>query len=110
MTSPFGTCLGERDKYSCSLDLLMIRQVRTSGGLLRADVTWEGAVIKEVTISGDFFLEPPDAIENLENALQGKRWSEVPDIISTFLKGAQMPLITLEDLLSVLKPEENATG
>ena len=41
------------------------------GKLLRVTVTY-GEDIESVTLTGDFFLEPPEARRDLEAALEGK--------------------------------------
>ncbi|MDY6778781.1 MAG: lipoate protein ligase C-terminal domain-containing protein [Candidatus Nanohaloarchaea archaeon] len=46
------------------------------GKLVRASITYDETV-EDVTITGDFFLEPPEAREELEEALEGLE-AEVP--------------------------------
>ena len=41
-----------------------------NGKLIRVDLTYDDR-IESVTISGDFFLEPPEAREELERAIEG---------------------------------------
>ena len=41
------------------------------GKLVAADVVVEGGVLREVHISGDFFLEPDEALERIDAALTG---------------------------------------
>lgn len=41
------------------------------GKLLRVSVTYD-AEIESVTLTGDFFLEPPEARPDLEAAIEGK--------------------------------------
>jgi hypothetical protein len=49
---------------------------KSRGGLIRCDLTLEGNQILKVTISGDFFLYPEEALEDLTNALKGLPFEE----------------------------------
>ncbi|MFB6086755.1 MAG: hypothetical protein ABEJ84_08150 [Halodesulfurarchaeum sp.] len=40
------------------------------GKLIRVEVTFE-ETIEDVAITGDFFLEPPEALSDLESAIEG---------------------------------------
>lgn len=44
---------------------------KSKGGLIRSFVTTENGIIKDITISGDFFLFPEDAIFKLLEKLKG---------------------------------------
>lgn len=44
---------------------------KSKGGLIRSFVTTENGVIKDITISGDFFLFPEDALIRLLYELKG---------------------------------------
>ncbi|ANN80413.1 biotin--protein ligase [Bordetella flabilis] len=41
------------------------------GKLVVADVSIDGGVLAHVSISGDFFLEPPEALPEIDRALTG---------------------------------------
>jgi hypothetical protein len=41
------------------------------GKLVVADVSVDGGVLTHVSISGDFFLEPPEALPEIDRALAG---------------------------------------
>ena len=41
------------------------------GGLVRAEAAVEGGTLSGVRITGDFFVFPPKAVEELERALEG---------------------------------------
>lgn len=46
--------------------------VKVEGGkLVRVETTYEDT-FDEVIITGDFFLEPPEALEDIEAAIEGK--------------------------------------
>jgi lipoate-protein ligase A len=49
----------------------------------------EGLVITSITITGDFFMHPEDAIENLEDSLIRVPFqeSEIHKIVDAFFKG-----------------------
>ncbi len=55
--------------------------------LLRLSLEHEEGRIKEIQITGDFFLYPEESIEELEESLQGKRLekSELSKTICEFL-------------------------
>lgn len=44
---------------------------KSKGGLIRSFVTVENGIIKDITISGDFFLFPEEAIFKLLEQLKG---------------------------------------
>lgn len=45
---------------------------KARGGLVRAEAILEGGTLSTVRITGDFFIYPPEALEDLERALEGK--------------------------------------
>lgn len=49
---------------------------KSRGGLIRAEVRETGGRIEEVTLSGDFFMYPEDAVCSLEKSLRGVELSE----------------------------------
>lgn len=53
----------------------------TGGKLVVADITDDGDTITAATISGDFFLEPEEAYDAINNALVGASVSDVTDIL-----------------------------
>jgi len=44
---------------------------KSKGGLIRSFITIENGMIKDITISGDFFLFPEEAIFNMLEQLKG---------------------------------------
>lgn len=47
--------------------------VKVEGGkLVRVETTYSD-VFEDVSITGDFFLEPPEALEDIEAAIEGER-------------------------------------
>lgn len=50
--------------------------VKVEGGkLVRVEATYDD-VFEDVSITGDFFLEPPEALEEIESAIEGKNVDE----------------------------------
>ncbi|HIH45302.1 MAG TPA: lipoate--protein ligase family protein [Candidatus Methanoperedenaceae archaeon] len=49
---------------------------KSRGGLIRARVSETNGRIEEVTLSGDFFMYPEDAVCSLEKGLRGVELSE----------------------------------
>jgi hypothetical protein len=51
---------------------MMHGEYKTQGGkLVAADFEVEEGALRKVQISGDFFLEPPEALSEIEAALEG---------------------------------------
>lgn len=71
-----GRGLGRDVRIRAGLRLLH-RVHKARGGLLRADFELTEGRLSGVSISGDFFCYPPDAVRLLEAALEGKRPTEV---------------------------------
>ncbi|BDC18808.1 lipoate--protein ligase [Acidianus sp. HS-5] len=59
--------------------------------------------IDDVTITGDFFVQPRDLIEKLEKALQGKTPWESAVVIKDVLREGSIYGFTVDDLVSVFK-------
>jgi lipoate-protein ligase A len=62
---------------------------KSRGGLIRSFVILENGIIKDITISGDFFLFPEEAIFKLLENLKGtpaKREELLKNIEDTFTK------------------------
>jgi lipoate-protein ligase A len=80
---------------------------KAEGGLIRVTLEEVDDKIKEIVISGDFFMLPTDAIGRLENALI-KTNTNPEDILGTIkTQYAEIPIespgVTPEDLLSAIK-------
>lgn len=77
---------------------------------LRADV--EGSVIKDIRITGDFFLHPEDRISGLEKDLAGKRLDRVTlqHIVESSLKGCETVGFSPEDLVEALLRLQSASS
>jgi lipoate-protein ligase A len=97
--SEFGT-----DAFVASLDAPETDDTRVSttltrrGGSLRADIRLEGPQrerLREVLITGDFFMTPPRALYDLEAALRGRLRSEAGAAVEAFFARAACDVIGL---------------
>lgn len=67
------------------------------GGTIAAHVRLEGTArdrIREIVITGDFFVTPPATILNLEAALRGVEVDGIDDAVQTFFTAAKVGLLT----------------
>jgi hypothetical protein len=62
------------------------------GKLVRVHATYDDR-IESVRISGDFFLEPPEALEDLESALEGQPVDAPEDALREAVAGVDAQLI-----------------
>ncbi|MBI1219324.1 MAG: lipoate--protein ligase family protein [Rhodobacteraceae bacterium] len=68
-----------------------------AGGTIAAHVRLEGARrdrIREIVITGDFFVTPPATILNLEAALRGVEVDEIDAAVADFFTSARVGLLT----------------
>ena len=68
------------------------------GGTLRADVRLEGpglSRIREVLLTGDFFVTPPRTIFDLEASLRGRATAEAGSAVDKFLASTECDLVAL---------------
>ncbi|MBM4430435.1 MAG: lipoate--protein ligase family protein [Chloroflexi bacterium] len=77
---------------------------KAPGGLLRATMETDENRLHSVSLSGDFFCYPEDAISQLEAALEGATLEQVQGIVADFYArgGVETPGVTAEDWLRVL--------
>jgi lipoate-protein ligase A len=69
-----------------------------AGGTITADVRLEGAAhdrVREVLITGDFFVTPPRTVFDLEAALRGVAIGDMGDAIEQFFAHAQTGLLSV---------------
>ena len=79
-------------------DTLVSASLTRRGGSLRADVRLEGPArqrIREVLITGDFFVTPPRVIFDLEASLRGLEIGAVEKAIDDFLSRAKVDFLNL---------------
>jgi lipoate-protein ligase A len=71
-------------------------QYKVPGGkLVAADVTVADGVLASVAVSGDFFLEPDDALEQIGGALRGRPATASVAELAAAIEGALGPHVTL---------------
>jgi len=77
---------------------------KAPGGLIRADIEIIEGRLGRVSLSGDFFCYPAEAIDWLESGLNGIRFDDVETFLDSFYKEKEIetPGITIEDWLKVL--------
>ncbi|VVB84761.1 Lipoate-protein ligase A subunit 2 [uncultured archaeon] len=84
---------------------------KSRGGLIRSFVTAQNGIIKEISISGDFFLFPEEAIFKIAGQLKGAQAEreEIRSIIEKIYEaeGLQSPGTTPSDFTeSIMKALE----
>ncbi len=79
-------------------DTLVSASLARRGGSMRADIRLEGPSrdsIREILITGDFFIAPPRARFDLEAALRGRNIAEAGRAVEAFFAAADCELIGL---------------
>ncbi len=93
-----------RDDFVTQLDApeidntLRSASITRRGGSIRADVRLEGPArsrIREILLTGDFFVTPPRAIYDLEAALRGRDSSEASAAIDGFFSRTPVEFLSL---------------
>lgn len=76
---------------------------RLSGGkTIKVDLEVTDEVIKDVVISGDFFLYPEEHIHVIESELRGKKVSEVSKILSKFRDSVVIVSASIEEFAEAI--------
>ena len=92
------------DEYVGRLDAqepdasLVSATLNKRGGAIRADVRLEGpglARVREVLVTGDFFVTPPRAVFDLEASLRGLAVEAVPDAVDAFFARTPCDMVGL---------------
>jgi len=75
------------------------------GKLLVAETEVEEGFLTTVKVMGDFFMHPEEAINDLEEALNGKETAKIDEIVADFFGGKEITLfgVSEEDFAHVLK-------
>lgn len=82
---------------------------RLSGGkTVKVDLEVVDEEIKEVVISGDFFLYPEEYIHTIESELRGRRISEVAKILSTFKDRVEIVGASIEEFVDAVNEAYNS--
>jgi lipoate-protein ligase A len=83
---------------------VMHRVHKAPGGLLRADFQLVGGRLASVSLSGDFFCYPGDAMDLLEAMLEGAVMENVERVVADFCsrKDIEIPGVDFQDWIRVL--------
>jgi lipoate-protein ligase A len=95
---------GRAVKIRAGIDVIQ-RLHKAAGGLIRADIEIKEGTFGNVSLSGDFFCFPEQAISRLELALEGKPVKDALTVLKTFYSTQEIdtPGIEIKDWLMVLK-------
>ncbi len=63
------------------------------GKLLQAKVKIEEETIKDIEITGDFFIHPEESIKDIEESLKGKKTDEVEKRIEDFIESKDIEIV-----------------
>ena len=77
---------------------------KAPGGLIRADIEVVEGRLGRLSLSGDFFCYPAEAVSWMESGLNGRGFDEVETFLNSFYKEKRIetPGITIDDWLKVL--------
>ncbi|PYB68764.1 lipoate--protein ligase [Thermoplasma sp. Kam2015] len=79
------------------------RNWKAKKGLIRVTLDLEGNTIKDIHISGDFFMFPENSINDLEDMLKGSDVNSVAEIVKKFYqRGITTPGVDPEDFVKAL--------
>lgn len=72
------------------------------GKLVKVSFDLEDERLKDVNITGDFFVQPPESLKSLENSLEGHK---INDELVSVLEGVDAGLIgfSRDDIVKTLK-------
>jgi lipoate-protein ligase A len=82
----------------------VLRRVhKAPGGLLRATLELRDGRLAQVSLTGDFFCYPQNAVEKLEEMLEGVPLAKASEVLEAFYaSGVETPGVTAADWLAVL--------
>ncbi|ASJ12273.1 lipoate protein ligase C-terminal domain-containing protein [Thermococcus thioreducens] len=75
-------------------------------GLIRIEFDERDGKAEHVKITGDFFMHPEEAVQELEKKLEGHKLEELEQIIDEFFAvrmDIEMPYVNVEDFKIALK-------
>ena len=81
-------------------------------GLIKVNLEAEGNIIKEIEITGDFFMLPESALPALECRLVGRSLDkkDLDDAVEEFyLTGVDTPLLSKDDFVNAVLGVKNAS-
>ena len=80
---------------------------KAAGGLLRSTFEIKDGRLEQVSLSGDFFCYPQDAVETLERMLKGSPVDALGETLALFYSGkVETPGVTPADWLAVLGAQQ----
>lgn len=96
--------LGREVKIRAGIEIIQ-RMNKAAGGLIRADFEIKEDRFGNVSLSGDFFCFPEEAISRLESAIEGQSVDNVASVLKSFYSTQEIetPGIEIKDWLTVLK-------
>jgi lipoate-protein ligase A len=87
------------------------RMHKAPGGLLRATLELRDGRLAQVSLSGDFFCFPQDAVGELERRLVGVRLEQAPAVLESFYaERVEIPGVAIADWLAVLGAGQTSRG
>ncbi len=75
-------------------------------GLIRIEFDEENGLAKNVKVTGDFFMHPEEAVQELEKKLEGHKLNELEKLMEEFFAmrlDIEMPYVNVEDFKIALK-------
>ena len=73
------------------------------GKTVKLDVVIDDGKIRDIVISGDFFVYPQEALEELENKLKGCSLNEAKSILKEYAGRVTVLGFTLDDVAELLE-------
>lgn len=75
------------------------------GKLLRIEFERHDDVVKDIRITGDFFVYPENALEEMEELIKGQHVNNIQKELETYMSENQVKLIGFEvkDVLDILR-------
>ncbi|MDP7416540.1 MAG: lipoate protein ligase C-terminal domain-containing protein [Desulfobacterales bacterium] len=81
------------------------RAHKATGGLMRADFEVKDGKFANISISGDLFCYPEDAIVRMERFIKGAAVDNISVILADFLNShdIEIPVVNLGDWMKLMK-------
>ena len=73
------------------------------GKMIKVRARFAGGLIEDIRLSGDFFLHPEEAIEDVESALRGVDVREVERAIAAALQGVECVGVSPSDFCRAIR-------
>jgi hypothetical protein len=79
--------------------------IRKCEKLLKVSIEKEGDIIKNIKISGDFFIYPEEALDELEEFIKNKSINDLKDKLESFIKNKNIIILgfKINDLLELIE-------